>query len=116
MNKTIRSLFRNCFYPLLVAVSLIPTAALAAEAPLTVGFIYVGPKDDYGYNQAHAQGAKAVAALPGVKILEEESVPETVAVQKTMESMVKLDGAKLVFPTSFGYFDPHVLKVARKYQ
>jgi basic membrane lipoprotein Med (substrate-binding protein (PBP1-ABC) superfamily) len=24
---------------------------------LTIGFIYVGPKDDYGYNQAHALGA-----------------------------------------------------------
>ena len=26
-----------------------------------VGFIYVGPRDDFGYNQAHAQGAAAVA-------------------------------------------------------
>ncbi len=85
-----------------------------AEAPITVGFIYVGPKDDYGYNQAHAQGAKAVAAMPGVKVVEEENVPETLAVQKTMESMIKLDGARLIFPTSFGYFDPHILKVAPK--
>src|SRR5215471_9160480 len=54
-----------------------------AGPPLTVGFIYVGPKTDYGYNQAHAQGAAAIAKLPGVKIREEEMVPETVAVQKT---------------------------------
>src|SRR5215203_7155855 len=71
------------------------TAAAAPEAakpagPLTVGFIYVGPKDDYGYNQAHAEGAKSLAAL-GVKIREEEKVPETVDVQKTMESMINLD-------------------------
>jgi basic membrane protein A and related proteins len=95
------------------------SAAAAAEAPkpasaLTVGFIYVGPKDDYGYNQAHAEGAKTLAAL-GVKIREEEKVPETVDVQKTMESMINLDGAKLLFPTSFGYFDPHILKMAEKY-
>src|SRR5579859_4601861 len=83
--------------------------------PFVVGFIYVGPKDDYGYNQAHAQGAAAIAKLPGVKIREEENVPETDAVQKTMESMVSLDGASLVFPTSFGYFDPHILKVADKF-
>ena len=94
-------------------------AAAAPEAakpagPLTVGFIYVGPKDDYGYNQAHAEGAKSLAAL-GVKIREEEKVPETVDVQKTMESMINLDGAKLLFPTSFGYFDPHILKMAEKY-
>jgi basic membrane protein A len=50
-----------------------------------------------------------------VKIREEEKVPETLDVQKTMESMINLDGAKLVFPTSFGYFDPHILKVAEKY-
>lgn len=90
-----------------------PEAGKPASA-LTVGFIYVGPKDDYGYNQAHAEGAKSLAAL-GVKIREEEKVPETVDVQKTMESMINLDGAKLLFPTSFGYFDPHILKMAEKY-
>jgi simple sugar transport system substrate-binding protein len=31
-----------------------------------------------------------------------------------MESMINLDGATLVFPTSFGYFDPHVLIEAKK--
>ena len=89
-----------------------------ADAPkeLTVGFIYVGPKDDYGYNQAHAEGARALSSMPGVKIREEEKVPETVAVQKTMESMINLDHAELVFPTSFGYFDPHILKLADKYK
>jgi basic membrane protein A len=35
-----------------------------AAGPLTVGFIYVGPKDDYGYNQAHAVAAKALKGLP----------------------------------------------------
>jgi simple sugar transport system substrate-binding protein len=80
---------------------------------LTVGFIYVGPKDDYGYNQAHAAGAAAVKKMAGVKVLEVERVPETDAVQKEMKSMIELDGAKLLFPTSFGYFDPHVLEVAK---
>jgi len=92
-----------------------PTATAAGSDTLTVGFIYVGPKDDYGYNQAHHEGAVAVSKLPGVKIREEEKVPETLDVQKTMESMINLDGAKLLFPTSFGYFDPHILKVAEKY-
>jgi len=87
----------------------------AAQTALTVGFIYVGPKDDYGYNQAHAEGAAVVKALPGVTLVEEENVPETVDVQKTMESMINLDGATLLFPTSFGYFDPHMLAMAAKY-
>ena len=92
----------------------LPFAARAA-APLTVGFIYVGPRDDYGYNQAHAEGAAAVKEMPGVTVVEEENVPETIDVQKTMESMINLDGASLIFPTSFGYFDPHLLEIAPKY-
>ena len=45
-------------------------------------------KDDYGYNQAHAEGAADVKKMPGVKVVEEENVPETVDVQKTMEGMI----------------------------
>lgn len=82
---------------------------------VTVGFIYVGPKDDYGYNQAHAEGAAAIRSMPGISIVEEEKVPETLDVEKTMQSMIELDGASLLFPTSFGYYDPHILRVARKY-
>ena len=109
-----------CITALLLVLSLIvdgPRGRRAEAAqPLTIGFVYVGPKTDYGYNQAHAQGAAALAKLPGVKIREEEMVPETMAVQKTMESMINLDGATLLFPTSFGYFDPHILKEAGKYK
>src|SRR5262249_12993123 len=85
------------------------TAKIAPGETIAVGFIYVGPKDDYGYNQAHAQGAAAVKKMDGVKISEEENVKETVDVQKTMKSMIEQDGAKVLFPTSFGYFDPHIL-------
>lgn len=87
----------------------------ARAADLTVGFIYVGPKDDFGYNQAHAEGAAAVKAMDGVTVVEEENVPESVDVQNSMKSMIEFDGASLVFPTSFGYFDPHILAVAPNY-
>ena len=92
-----------------------PRPAHAAAKPLTVGFIYVGPKDDYGYNQAHAEGAAAIKSMPGIKVIEEERVPETDDVEKTMQSMIQLDGAGLLFPTSFGYFDPYMLRMAKKY-
>ena len=98
---------------MLGGIGLAPRQVIASD--ITVGFIYVGPRDDYGYNQAHAEAAAEVAKMPGVKVLEEEKVPETIAVQKTMESMVNIDGASLLFPTSFGYFEPHVLKEAKKY-
>src|SRR6202142_1470874 len=80
--------------------SALPLGSARAAGSLTVGFIYVGPKDDYGYNQAHAAGAAAVKKIPGVKIAEQELVPETDKVQKTMEDMIETDGAKAVFPTS----------------
>ncbi len=98
----------------IAAASSVLPASIARAADVTVGFIYVGPKDDYGYNQSHAEGAAAVKAISGISVVEEELVPETVEVQKTMESMINFDGASLVFPTSFGYFDPHILEVAPK--
>ena len=98
-------------------------AAAAGALPLqstfakttTVGFIYVGPRDDFGYNQAHAEGAAVVKKMSGVKVVEEERIPETVQVTKTMESMINLDGASLLFPTSFGYFNPYILQAAAKF-
>jgi basic membrane protein A and related proteins len=98
----------------LAATSAWPARKARAQG-LTVGFIYVGPKDDFGYNQAHAEGAAAVKAMAGVTVVEEENVAETVEVQQTMESMINFDGASLLFPTSFGYFDPHILSVAPRY-
>jgi basic membrane protein A and related proteins len=86
---------------------------LAAE-DLVVGAVYVGAKDDFGWNQGHAVGIAALKELDGVKVIEEENVPETIEVQQTMESMIQLDGAQLIFATSFGYWD-HMLKVAAKY-
>src|ERR1700744_5089934 len=99
----------------LATVGLFGPQALAAK-DLIVGFIYVGAKDDYGYNQAHAEAAAMLKKMPGIKIVEEEKVPETDDVSKTMESMIELDGASLLFPTSFGYFDPYMLKTAVKYK
>lgn len=86
-----------------------------AQKPLTIGVVYVGARDDYGYNQSHAMAAAEIRKMPGVKVVEEENVPETSAVQKTMTGMIAQDGAGLLFPTSYGYFDPHVLALAPKY-
>lgn len=87
----------------------------AFAASLTAGFIYVGPRDDYGYNQAHAEGAAAIRDMEGLTLVEEENVAESDAVVKTMESMIQLDGASLLFPTSFGYYNPFVVETARQY-
>jgi len=62
------------------------------------------------FHFAHAEGAASIKSMSGLKLLEEEKVAETLDVQKTMQSMIELDGATLLFPTSFGYFDPHMLR------
>jgi simple sugar transport system substrate-binding protein len=100
------------------AASLLATGAgagIARAAGVTIGIVYVGPRDDFGWNQAHAVAVKALKTLPGVKAVEEENVPETDACSKTMESMVNLDGANIILGTSFGYFDPFMVDLAKKY-
>lgn len=101
-----------------LAASVLPMGGLGmarAADSLVVGIVYVGPKDDFGWNQSHAVAIQALKDVPGVTVLEEENVPETLAVQKTMESMIELDGARLILGTSFGYFDPFMIELAKKY-
>src|SRR3984885_3209451 len=86
-----------------------------AAKDLTVGVVYVGARDDFGWKQAPAVAIKSLAEVPGVKVVEEENVPETDAVSKSMESMINLDGAGLILATSFGYYKPFVLDLAKKY-
>lgn len=114
-HKTSQEISRRRALAQLSAASLAGFAPWAlAQKPMTIGFIYVGPKDDFGYNQAHAEAAAEVKKMAGIKVVEEENVPETQAVQKTMQGMISQDGAALLFPTSFGYFDPHMLAIAGK--
>ena len=76
-----------------------------------VGFIFVGPKDDYGYNQAAYQGSQAVKKkFPNLEILTAENVPEDDNATRVMEKMIS-DGAKIIFATSYGHLDP-AMKVA----
>src|ERR1041384_4346330 len=97
------------------AGSALPFGIARAQTNVILGIVYVGPKDDFGGNQAHAVSVEALKALPGVTVVEEENVPETDAVSKSMESMIQLDGAGLIFATSFGYFDPFMIAMAEKY-
>ena len=90
-------------------------AHAAAPDPLVLGFLYNGPKNDLGYNQAHAEGKQMLRRYPWVKALEEASVPETVAAEESMRNVIHQDGAAAVFATSFGFFDPFAITVARKY-
>jgi basic membrane protein A and related proteins len=89
------------------------------EPPAPKGFVvavlYSGPKLDGGFNQAHATAASALKRLPGVTVLEEENVPDGPGASKVIEKVVQLAGAKVVFTTGWGQFDPPVLEMAKKY-
>ena len=75
----------------------------------TIGFIFVGSKDDYGYNQAAYKGSEAVEKYFGdkVKILRSENVPETSEATRVLEQMIQ-QGATILFPTSYGHLDPAI--------
>src|SRR5207237_8486062 len=73
----------------------------SAQKPMVIGFIYVGPRDDYGYNQAHAEAAAILKKMAGLTVVEEEKGPETVAVERSMGSSIDLDGAAPLLPPYF---------------
>jgi basic membrane protein A len=105
----------NLLKPIALAAALALAGAASSRAADTViGFIYVGPKSDYGYNYAMDQGRIYVEKnMKGVKTLNFENVPENAEVERVMERMIK-GGATIIFPTSYGYLDP-ALNVAKKY-
>ena len=98
-----------------LATSALPFSLAKAQTNVVLGIVYVGPKDDFGWNQAHAVSVEALKAVSGITVVEEENVPETDAVSKSMESMINLDGANLILATSFGYYNPFVVELAKKY-
>lgn len=88
-----------------------PRSAAPGEGSAAVGFIFVGPKDDFGYNQAAYEGSQAVKkAFPKLKVLTAENVPEDDTAARVMEGMIDR-GAKILFATSYGHLDM-ALKVA----
>src|SRR5271167_371824 len=75
----------------------------AEDTPLTVGAIYVGSVNDYGYNRAMKDGLEEMKKnIPGLKLIVAENVPETAESERIMEGMIQ-QGAKLIFATSFGH-------------
>ena len=79
-----------------------------------IGFLFVGPGDDFGYNQAAFIGSEAVdAAFEQYEVLRAENVPENQEAERVMETMIRT-GAKIIFPTSYGHLDP-ALAVAERH-
>jgi len=90
------------------------TSAMAQDKT-KVGFIYVGPIGDGGWTYEHDKGRLAVEAHFGDKVetVYQESVPEGADAERAITQMA-LQGADLIFTTSFGYMEP-TLAVAGKF-
>jgi simple sugar transport system substrate-binding protein len=80
--------------------------AAAAQDKTKVGFVYVGPVGDGGWTYEHNKGRLAVEEHFGdaVETVFVESVAEGPDSERVMTQMA-LDGADLIFTTSFGYMD-----------
>lgn len=104
------------FTKLLATAAVAMGLATTAMADKTkVGFIYVGPVGDGGWTYEHDQGRKAVEAAFGdqVETVYQENVPEGADAERAITQMA-LQGADLIFTTSFGYMDP-TINVAKKF-
>ena len=90
-------------------------AAPAFAADTKVGFVYVGPVGDGGWTYEHNEGRLAVEEAFGdaVETVYVENVPEGPDAERVMTQMA-LEGADLIFTTSFGYMDP-TINVAAKF-
>ena len=97
-----------------VALGLASGGAFAGEKT-KVGFVYVGPIGDGGWTFEHNNGRLAVEAEFGDKVetVFVESVAEGPDAERVMTQMA-LNGADLIFTTSFGYMDA-TLNVAKKF-
>jgi len=85
----------------------------SAVDPFGVGFIYVGPVEDFGWTHAHDVGRKAIEAEygPKVKTSYVENVAEGPDAERVLRQLAS-GGNKLIFATSFGFMNPTV-RVAR---
>jgi basic membrane protein A len=92
------------------ATAMLGGVALAdGHEPTKVGFVFVGPVGDGGWTYEHNQGRLAVEEAFGdqVETVFVESVPEGPDAERVMTQMA-LEGADLIFTTSFGYMDPTI--------
>jgi len=102
---------------ILAFLSVLPAQlnALAADAPLKIGFLFVGPITDMGWNYEQNRGRLYVEKNMGKKVETTfaENIGESADAERVMEKMIA-QGAKLIIASSFGYLEP-VTRCAKKH-
>ncbi len=107
-----------------LVTGILPIRSARAD-DLTAGFVYIGPREDWGWNESFATAAEALKGVPNVRVIQAGYLPEstnygsgkddaeTRAYTKAMEGLIA-NGAGLIFSTSFDN-DPFLLALAKKY-
>jgi len=54
-----------------LAATALPFGFARAQTNVVLGIVYVGPKDDFGWNQAHAVSVASLKAVSGITVVEE---------------------------------------------
>jgi basic membrane protein A len=85
----------------------------AKSSAYKVAWLYPGPKYDHGWSQAHDAGRLYAQKMLGTKVQTtyKENIAAGPQVAQVVQSLVQ-QGYKMIFGTSFGYFDK---KLAAKY-
>jgi basic membrane protein A len=108
---------KNGKYAVVVLIAAVATAlavgvtagSARSKAAFKVAWIYVGPHNDGGWSQAHDAGRLYVQKALGTKV--QTTYKELIAVgaqlQQTVASLVN-QGYKMIFGTSYGYFDKNL--------
>lgn len=100
---------------LIAAISALSLSLVnAAEQPLKVGFVYVGPVGDFGWSYQHDQGRQAIEKKFGDKVVTTyvESVKEGADTERVINQLAN-DGNELIFTTSFGFMNPTIKSAKR---
>src|SRR3569833_3697002 len=108
---------RRSFVAGAAAAASLPMLASRATAadPLKVGYIYVGPINDGGWNTAHEAGRLAMLKQFGDKVQSQyvENVAEGPDAERVLRDLYN-QGNRLLYATSFGFMDSAV-KVAQSF-
>lgn len=106
---------RKLVFGLASAMAIAVATGAAAQEKYKACFIYLGPKTDGGWTQAHDIGRQYVDEKLGDKVETPylENVPEGPDSQRAIERFAR-SGCGIIFTTSFGYMDP-TLAVAEKF-
>src|SRR6185437_2896160 len=108
---------RRTFVAGAAAAASLPMLAGRASAadPLKVGYIYVGPINDGGWNTAHEAGRQQMLKKFGDKVTSQyvENVPEGPDAERVLRDLYN-QGNRLLYATSVGFMDSAV-KVAQAF-